>query len=87
MCGPGIKKDQLIHGANLLDIAPTILTLFGLPLGEDMDGKPLLDAFATPPAVQSIASWDDVAGDDGQHSKERHLDPAEQSVLDVVRTR
>ncbi len=41
MAGPGIKKDALIHGANMLDITPTILTLYGLPVGEDMDGKPL----------------------------------------------
>ena len=33
-CGPGIKQDELVHGASLLDIAPTILTIFGLPIGE-----------------------------------------------------
>jgi tetratricopeptide (TPR) repeat protein len=39
--GPGIKKDELLHGPSVLDIAPTILTLYGLPVGEDMDGKVL----------------------------------------------
>ncbi len=29
MAGPGIKRDRLIHGASLLDITPTILTLYG----------------------------------------------------------
>ncbi len=43
--GPNIKADELLHGASVLDIAPTILALFGLPPGEDMDGRPLLDAF------------------------------------------
>ena len=56
MAGPGLKQDALIHGANLLDITPTILTLYGLPVGEDMDGKPLLDAFETPPEVKTIPS-------------------------------
>ncbi|MEM7395264.1 MAG: alkaline phosphatase family protein [Verrucomicrobiota bacterium] len=65
--GPGIKKDELIHGANLLDIAPTILTLFGLPVGEDMDGKPLVNAWEEPPEIESIPSWDQVKGKDGQH--------------------
>jgi predicted AlkP superfamily phosphohydrolase/phosphomutase len=27
MAGPGLKRDELIHGASLLDITPTILTL------------------------------------------------------------
>jgi len=77
MAGPGVKQDHLIDGANLLDITPTILTLFGLPVGEDMDGQPLVDAFVTPPDVPPIASWDEVPGDDGQHSKERRLAPGE----------
>ena len=31
MYGPGIKQDKLVFGTTLLDIAPTVLTLFGLP--------------------------------------------------------
>jgi len=64
--GPGIKKDQLVFGASLLDITPTILTLLGLPIGRDMDGKPLLTAMeeTTP---EYINSWDEIAGKDGSH--------------------
>ena len=40
--GPGIKKDELLHGASVLDITPTILTLYDLPVGSDMDGKVLV---------------------------------------------
>ena len=43
--GPGIRKDELLHGPSVLDVAPTILTLYGLPVGEDMDGKVLSQAF------------------------------------------
>jgi len=32
--GPGIKKDNITFGANLLDICPTILTMMGLEVGE-----------------------------------------------------
>jgi hypothetical protein len=42
LTGPGILKDERVYGATLLDIAPTLLTLFGLPVGKDMDGKPLV---------------------------------------------
>ena len=48
MAGPGIKHDERIYGANLLNVAPTVLTLLGLPVGEDMAGPPLLQAFETP---------------------------------------
>jgi len=46
--GPGIRQDERIHGASLLDVTPTILQLFGPGLGKDMDGKPLLGAFEHP---------------------------------------
>ena len=77
MRGPGIKHDHLLHGANVLDIAPTILSLFGLAVGEDMDGHPLLEAFQQPPEVEAIVSWDEVPGEDGQHSEDRRLDASE----------
>ena len=77
MAGPGIKKDELVHGASLLDICPTVLTLLGLPVGEDMDGKPLVQAFESPPAVSAIPGWDAVAGPAGMHSPEKRIDPVE----------
>ena len=67
MNGPGLKRDERIYGATLLDIAPTLLTLAGLPVGRDMDGKPLLEAFIHPVVPEPIASWEDVPGRDGQH--------------------
>jgi predicted AlkP superfamily phosphohydrolase/phosphomutase/tetratricopeptide (TPR) repeat protein len=72
--GPGIKKDELIHGANLLDITPTVLSMFDLPMGEDMDGKVLVGAFEEPPEVRTIPSWEDVAGEDGRHPPHTRLD-------------
>ena len=73
--GPGIKCDQLFHGASVLDITPTLLTLFGLPVGADMDGKVLLGAFEVAPPVTAIPSWEDVDGRDGRHPPHRRLDP------------
>jgi len=34
------RRDERIYGASLIDIAPTVLTLFDLPIGQDMDGRP-----------------------------------------------
>ncbi len=69
MKGPDLLKDERIYGATLLDIAPTILSMYDLPVGQDMDGRPLVQAFQSPtPEVKSIPSWDDCDGDSGMHS-------------------
>ena len=72
--GPGMKKNELLYGASLLDIAPTILTLYGLPVGEDMDGKVLSQAFADPPKIRFLPSWEEVPGADGRHPPHSRLD-------------
>jgi predicted AlkP superfamily phosphohydrolase/phosphomutase/Flp pilus assembly protein TadD len=83
--GPGILKDERIYGASLLDITPTILTLFGLPTGDDMPGKPLLTAFAETPAVSRIPSWEEVEGDSGMHSADTRLAPeAARAIVDQL---
>lgn len=74
MAGPGIKRDEIVYGASLLDITPTILTIYGLPVGQDMDGKPLVSVFADPPEIETIPSWDDVPGEDGTHPPDMVID-------------
>ncbi|MDW8262487.1 MAG: tetratricopeptide repeat protein, partial [Phycisphaerales bacterium] len=74
--GPGIRRDERIYGATLLDIAPTLLTLLGLPVGQDMEGSPLLAAFECPPRVQSIPSWDACEGPAGMHPPDLRVDSA-----------
>ena len=76
MSGPAIRRGESLYGASLLDIAPTILTLYGLPVGEDMDGKVLVQAFEGVPEVQTIPTWETVAGKDGRHPPHTQLDAA-----------
>ncbi|MGB3541361.1 alkaline phosphatase family protein [Rubrivirga sp.] len=75
MAGPGIRRDQRVNGAGLLNIAPTVLTLLGLPVGADMPGAPLVQAFETPPPFETIPSWDDREGADGSHPEGARADP------------
>jgi predicted AlkP superfamily phosphohydrolase/phosphomutase/tetratricopeptide (TPR) repeat protein len=75
MKGPALRVNEQLFGASLLDICPSILTLFGLPPGKDMDGKVLLTAFKEPPPVEPIESWDKVSGDAGAHPPETQVDP------------
>ncbi len=56
MRGPGIKLDERIHGAALLDVCPTILHLFELPVRKDMDGRVLNSAFEQPSQVKFVES-------------------------------
>lgn len=80
--GPDIKKDERIYGATLLDITPTLLTIFGLPIGKDMDGKPLLQVFSKETVPQYIDSWENVPGECGMHGENIKTDPwAEQEAL------
>ena len=82
MRGAAIKQDERIYGATLLDITPTILTLFGLPAGADMDGRVLVQSFHQPPEIHRIPSWEQVPGDCGMHPADLRTDPvAAQAVL------
>ena len=54
---PGVRAGERIHGAGVLDIAPTILHLFGLPAGADMDGKVLVNAFLDRALPARIPTW------------------------------
>ncbi|HVI06704.1 MAG TPA: alkaline phosphatase family protein [Candidatus Binatia bacterium] len=82
MRGEHLKKDERIYGATLLDVTPTILTLFGLPVGEDMDGRVLVQAFEEPPQIKRIPSWENEPGDCGMHPADLRMDPAAaQAVL------
>jgi tetratricopeptide (TPR) repeat protein len=83
MKGAHIRKDERIYGATLLDVTPTILTLFGLPVGEDMDGRVLSQAFEELPEIARTASWEDEPGDCGMHPADRQMDPsAAQAMLE-----
>lgn len=85
--GPGVRADERVYGATLLDIAPTILELFGLPAGEDMDGRVLTEIFA-PNALKSgeplkrIPSWEDVESNESGEVFDYVADPADSDELE-----
>ncbi|WP_148883189.1 alkaline phosphatase family protein [Thermococcus aciditolerans] len=43
--GPGIKEGYKIKPAEIIDVAPTILHIFNLPIPNDMDGRVLMEIF------------------------------------------
>ncbi len=73
--GPGIRKNGFVSGASVIDITPTLLTYFGLPVGKDMEGKVLESCFDPPLAPEYIDSWESVPGRDGMHHGAQREDP------------
>jgi predicted AlkP superfamily phosphohydrolase/phosphomutase/Flp pilus assembly protein TadD len=63
----GVRRGEPIYGASVLDVAPTVLHLFGLPAALDMDGRVLINAFENQRRPEPVASWDEIPGDDGRH--------------------
>ncbi len=57
MQGAGIKQGHMIEDARLIDVAPTILKVLGVPLSSGMDGQVLEDAFVEKP---STVEYEDV---------------------------
>lgn len=81
MKGPGIRRDERIYGVNLLDIAPTILAMHGLPAGEDMPGRVLTEAFEALEAPRRIGSWEQVEGDSGMHTGDAAISERDADLL------
>ena len=61
--GPGFNRDELVYGGRLLDVAPTILHWFGLPVGADMEGRVLEEVFDGPRRpVETVPTWETGVG-------------------------
>lgn len=62
--GDAIRAEARVEGASVLDIAPTILYLFGLPVARDMEGRVLTEMlapdFARRHAVTFIPSYESL---------------------------
>lgn len=63
--GDGIRPEARVHGASVLDVAPTLLYLMGLPIARDMEGRVLTEilepAFARQNPVTFIPSYESLA--------------------------
>lgn len=60
--GEGFCKDEIVYGARLLDITPTVRHYFGLPVGQDMEGRVLEDVFSEKRPIETIPSWEPITG-------------------------
>ena len=79
--GPEIARGAPLFGASLLDIAPTILDLLGLPPALDMPGRVLAEVLTTGEPLARITSWEGIGDPQGQdagmHPPDLRADPIE----------
>ena len=82
MAGPGIRAGIDMGAASVLDIAPTVLALFGLPAARDMDGQPLTEALAPEFLATHPVGWIDTYG--GQRSPDDETLVASEGDREVI---
>ena len=76
--GPGIAQRAAIDDPKHVDIAPTVLHLFGLPMAEDMPGRVLSEAITGEPAggaPRSIATYETELSEGGLRPTASGVDP------------
>ncbi len=70
LAGPGIPAGTHIEGANIIDIAPTVLALMGLPVPGEMDGKALLGVEARQAGGPKVPGQAQGGGGENPYSEE-----------------
>lgn len=74
LAGQPFRKHYDMREASVLDVTPTVLALLGVPVAEDMDGRPILDAFEpsflTSHPIQYIPTYEteSIASGTGQNA-------------------
>jgi Flp pilus assembly protein TadD len=88
MAGKGVKNGEEIYGASVLDITPTILAVMGFPVGRDMDGRVLKEAFTDDcwrdNPVITVGSYDE--GWKRERAKEPESPAMEKAIMDKLKT-
>lgn len=56
--GHNVKKGEIKEKPHILDVAPTLLHILGVPKGGDMPGRVLSEFFDAPREARSIPTWE-----------------------------
>lgn len=60
VAGPGFVEGRLLGAASVCDVTPTILHLFDLPRGEDMDGQPWSPVMSGDRPIATRPTWETI---------------------------
>ncbi len=80
--GPDVKPGSRLNDVSIYDLTPTLLSLYGIPVGEDMDGKIIQEAFSRRLKVKTVPTHDTGRKSPGQETP-RELD---EKVLEELRS-
>ncbi|MDO8445502.1 MAG: alkaline phosphatase family protein [Deltaproteobacteria bacterium] len=84
--GPAFKSNTTIPGANIIDLAPTILYLSGVPVPDSMDGKIMTDAIDSNYLNSNIISYSKSdTRDKGDQSKDGYTEEESKNVLNHLK--
>lgn len=79
--GPGFNAGARVYGATILDVAPTVLQLLGLPAAYDMPGRVLAEVLTVSTPLSRVESWEEIEGDSGMHPPDMRIDPVESRAV------
>ncbi len=85
MAGPHVAARAPVEGTSIVDVAPTILHATGLPVPNDMDGKPLLALFDEEVRERMPQYVDVEDGENGQRSHVLYSEDEKRQIQDRLR--
>ena len=83
--GPPIRGGAKLSQASVFDVAPTVLYLLGLPVGEDMDGRVLVEALAPELLADRPVEWTPTH-DTGMRGGKPRRSPVDEDILKELQT-
>jgi arylsulfatase A-like enzyme len=83
--GPPIRGGTKLTNATVFDVSPTALYLLGLPVGEDMDGKVLVEALAPELLAERPVEWTPTH-DSGTRGGKPRRSPIDKDILKELQT-
>ncbi len=85
LSGPGIKPDTEISRAGLVDLAPTIYRLLGVPIPTDLDGQVLTEAFTDELAARPVVYEQLTEGGTGAKPDDVYTAEEEAALTEMLR--
>ncbi|MEM6795270.1 MAG: alkaline phosphatase family protein [Acidobacteriota bacterium] len=83
--GHEIRAGARLEDPHLLDVAPTALALLDLPVGGDMPGRVLEEAFVRAPEPQKIASWEGTGDERSANAGDPGSGETQEAMLEHLR--
>jgi predicted AlkP superfamily phosphohydrolase/phosphomutase len=82
MMGPQVLPGAPVQGAAIQDLAPTVLHAMGVPIPDDVDGKPLLSLLSPDYRRQPVYA---PAAEGGERSRLTYNDQEEEQIAERLR--